>query len=105
MEKEGLIQPLKMLDDNFLMKPESFKDYKPIAQQCHFQTVPYTKVKCIMYEPKILRYKTAFSAEWVTKNVVERQSTRSGALFVIADHKTAIQQAWLSPKKMTSRKC
>ena len=55
-------RPLKLIQ----MKPECFKDYKSIAQQCHFQRVPYTKVKCIMYEknePKILRYKTAFSAE------------------------------------------
>ena len=26
------------------MKPESFKDYKSIAQQCHFQRVPYKKM-------------------------------------------------------------
>ena len=49
-------------------------------------------------EPKIPRYKTAFSAEWVTKNVVERQSTGSGALFVIADPKTTTPSL-AQPKK------
>ena len=42
--------------------------------------MPFTQVKVLLYkqvEPKVLDNKTHFSDQWVTKNVVEHQLTRS----------------------------
>lgn len=49
-------KPMKL----FQMKHEDFKDYQTIAKQGQYQRIPYTKVKCLLYEqnePKTVKYK------------------------------------------------
>ncbi|ESO84719.1 hypothetical protein LOTGIDRAFT_168383 [Lottia gigantea] len=77
LKKVKVSKPLNIIQ----MKPEYFKDYLTIANTGQFQNIPFTKVKCLLYEqyePKILRYKKGFDEEWITENVFERQWSRSG---------------------------
>ena len=76
LKKVNRSKPLKIIQ----IKSQDFKDFASIARQGKYDRVPFTQVKALLYkqvEPKVLDYKTQFSDKWVTKNVVERQLTRS----------------------------
>ena len=63
------------------LKREDFMDYGAVAQHGKYSRIPYTRVKSLLYEqaePKVLKFKTAFSAEWLAETVLERKSTRAG---------------------------
>ena len=63
-------KPLKIIQ----MRSQDFKDFGSIARKGKYDRVPFTKVESLFYkkvEPKILCYKTKFSEEWITQNVLE----------------------------------
>ena len=76
LKKVHRSKPMKIIQ----MKSQDFKDFGSIACQGKYDRVPFSKVKNFLYkqvEPKVLSYKTKFSDEWVTKNVLEHKLTRS----------------------------
>ena len=77
LKKVHRSKPLKIIQ----MRSQDFKDFGSIARKGKYDRVPFTKVKSLLYkkvEPKILCYKTNFSEEWITQNVLQdRLSTRN----------------------------
>ena len=81
----GLIRLLKRVNRSnpmrlLQMKLDDFKDFAAIAQMGDYKLVPFTKVKSLLYEqnqPKLVKYKTSFTSDWVEVNVIERR-TRAG---------------------------
>ncbi len=68
--------------------------------------IPFTQVKSLLFkqdEQKILSYKTAFSEDWIAKNVLERKSTRqqvqNNLHFEVADPTVAKPSDGLSQAK------
>ena len=75
------------------MRSQDFKDFGSIARKGKYDRVPFTKVKSLFYkkvEPKILWYKTKFSEEWITQNVLEgslstRNKVKNNGRFEVPD--------------------
>ena len=52
-------KPLKLIQ----LRPQDFKDFHTIAQRGQYQGIPFSKVKCLLFEqkkPKVLKYKNIF---------------------------------------------
>ena len=88
------------------MRSEDFKDFSSVAKQGKYDVIPFTQVKSLLFkqdEPKILSYKTAFSEDWIAKNVLERKSTRqqvqNNLHFEVADPAVAKPSDGLSQAK------
>lgn len=102
LKKVHRSKPLKIIQ----MKPEHFKDFSSVAKQGKYDRVPFTKAKSLLFkqdEPKILSYKTAFSQDWIAKNVLERKTTRhlvqNNLHFEVADPAIAKPTEGLSQAK------
>ena len=65
------------------MKSEDFMDFSGVAQQAQYLRVPFTKIKSLFFEakePRALKYKTAFTSEWIVMTILDRKTTRGGAV-------------------------
>lgn len=65
------------------MKSEDFMDFSGVAQQAQYLRVPFTKIKSLLFEakePRALKYKTAFTNEWIVVTILDRKTTRGGAV-------------------------
>ena len=94
------------------LRPQDFKDFHTIAQRGQYHRIPFSKVKCLLFEqkkPKVLKYKKHLSDDWNEENVIERKTTKSGiteVLFQVPDPEVAkVAEALTQAKKMTSRLC
>ena len=101
LKKVQRSKPLKLIQ----MRPQHFKDFHTIAQQVQYQRIPFTKVKCLLFEqkePKIVKYKKHLSDDWNVENVIERKPTRSAVtevLFKVPDPAVAKGAAALTQAK------
>ena len=102
LKKVHRSKPLKIIQ----MRSEDFKDFSSVAKQGKYDVIPFTQVKSLLFkqdEPKILSCKTAFSEDWIAKNVLERKSTRqqvqNNLHFEVADPAVAKPSDGLSQAK------